>query len=327
MQTTVAGQGIMVETQLRDDLVWIDGCFDFTHHGHAGAILQARQTIDNAAGSLFCGVHNDQDIKFNKGSMPVMNSRERYEHTRANRWCGEVVENAPYVTQPDWLDRYGCRYVVHGDDITLAADGSDCYQEMKDLGRFKVVRRTAGVSTTEIIHRILTGTGQGSREMASLEELQLYSSGPDGFSKHCFVFENGLEEPLVQGGYEIRPQDCKFVKGSFDLFHMGQIEQLSRVRALEPRDGRVIAVIETHGDCIMSLKERVLSVLACKHIDGIVILTGDHQGPTKAYRIDDTSLTENNEFQYLNRDVIVKRIQDQRDVYVERNARKGLSIE
>lgn len=314
----------MTEVQLSDDRVWIDGCFDFTHHGHAGAILQARRTTSSPTAVLFCGVHNDEDIEFNKGSMPVMNARERYEHTRANRWCGEVVEDAPYVTQPDWLDRYGCRYVVHGDDITLSADGEDCYQVMKDLGRFKMVKRTPGVSTTEIIHRILTGRGKGSREMPSLEELQSYSAGADGFSNHCFVFVGDLKDPLVQGGYSFDSQNCKFVRGSFDLFHIGQIEQLARIRAATPSDARVIAVIETDDDCIMSLKERSLSVLSCRHIDGIVILTADQQGPLAEYLIDDTS--NNTEFQYLNRVVIVKRILDERDLYAQRNARKGMPI-
>ncbi|QLL32218.1 hypothetical protein HG536_0C03870 [Torulaspora globosa] len=259
--------------------------------------------------------------------MPVMNASERYEHTRANRWCGEVVEDAPYVTQPDWLDRCGCRYVVHGDDITLAADGKDCYQVMKDLGRFKVVKRTPGVSTTEIIHRILTCRGKGSWEMPSPDELQSYSTGPDGFSKHCFVFENDLKEPLVRGGYSFEPQNCKFVRGNFDLFHMGQIEQLARIRAAAPSDARVIAVIETDDDCIMSLKERSLSVLSCRHIDGIVILTAGQQGPPAQYLIDDRSLPQDNSgFQYLNRDIIVKRVLDQRDIYEQRNARKGMPI-
>lgn len=317
----------MTADQLRDDFVWIDGCFDFTHHGHAGAILQARQTIKSPNGVLYCGVHNDKDIAFNKGSLPVMNSRERYEHTRANRWCGQVVEDAPYVTQPDWLDRYGCRYVVHGDDITLAADGTDCYQVMKDLGRFKVVKRTAGVSTTEIIHRILTGTGKGSRELPSIKELELYATGPDGFSKHCFVFLDDLANAIVQGGYSFDFQDCKFVKGQFDLFHMGHIEQLARIKAMEPRQARLIAVIDTRDDCIMSLKERALNVLSCKHVDGIVILTGSQTGLPADYEMGDHSLTAGTEFEYLNRDVIVRRILDQRQVYVDRNARKGMQIE
>lgn len=304
--------------QLEDDRVWIDGCFDFTHHGHAGAILQARQTIQGDDGTLICGVHNDREIELNKGTPPVMTSPERYEHTRANRWCGEVVEDAPYVTQPAWLDRYGCRYVVHGDDITLDANGEDCYQEMKDLGRFRVVKRTSGVSTTEIIHRILTNTAS-SREQAGLDELKRYSSGPDGHSTHCYVFEGTLDRVLVEGGFELRPEQCKLVRGTFDLFHMGQIAQLQRAKSLSER---LIAVITDSDDCIMSPKERALSVLSCKHVDGIIVQPRAELAAD--YSIDSETLTADNEFQYLTSAVIIERIERQRDAYVRRNARKGM---
>lgn len=304
--------------QLSDDRVWIDGCFDFTHHGHAGAILQARQTIEGDGGTLICGVHNDREIEMNKGTLPVMTSRERYEHTRANRWCGEVVEDAPYVTQPAWLDRYGCRYVVHGDDITLDANGEDCYQEMKDIGRFRVVKRTNGVSTTEIIHRILTGS-KGSNDRASLEDLKRYASGPDGHSRHCYVFQGTLDHVLVEGNFKLCPEEFVLVRGTFDLFHMGQIDQLAQVKSLEGK--KIIAVIEDSNDCIMSPKERALSVLSCRHLDGVVIQPEIKQVD---YEIDDDRLTQGSEFQHLTCGVIVERIERQRDAYVRRNVRKGM---
>lgn len=324
----------MVQVQLDENRVWIDGCFDFTHHGHGGAILQARQTI-KGEGTLLCGVHNDQDIAFNKGSVPVMTSKERYEHTRANRWCGEVIEDAPYATQPDWLDRYGCLYVVHGDDITLDANGEDCYKVMKDMGRFRVVKRTAGVSTTEIIHRILTKTPQKLTpcELPTLKELEMYSSGSDGYSRHCYVFKDDFEHVLVEGDYKFIANDCRFVIGEFDLFHMGQIEQLWKVKhVLQPTDKPLIAIITTRKSCIMSLKERILSVLCCKYVDGVVIDTTDKNlelpvNGTSVYELDDKELTKGGKFsEYLTEEVIIKRIENDRDNYIKRNEKKGMSI-
>ena len=52
--------------------IWIDGCFDFTHHGHAGAMLQARQL----GTELYVGVHSDEEIMENKGPT-VMRIDER----------------------------------------------------------------------------------------------------------------------------------------------------------------------------------------------------------------------------------------------------------
>ena len=55
---------------------------------------------------------------------------------RACKWVDLVVEGAPYVTQLDVMDQYGCEVCIHGDDLTLAADGTDCYQKVKDANRF-----------------------------------------------------------------------------------------------------------------------------------------------------------------------------------------------
>jgi ethanolamine-phosphate cytidylyltransferase len=46
-------------------------------------------------------------------------------------------------------------YVIHGDDPCITLDGEDCYQAMKDHGKFKEIRRTEGVSTTTFITRFL----------------------------------------------------------------------------------------------------------------------------------------------------------------------------
>ena len=65
---------------------------------------------------------------------------------------------APYVTALSWITHYGCRYVAHGDDITSDSSGEDCYRFVKAAGRFKVVKRTPGISTTELVGRMLLCT-------------------------------------------------------------------------------------------------------------------------------------------------------------------------
>ena len=59
-----------------------------------------------------------------------------------------------------WLDHFGCRYVVHGDDVTTDASGHDCYAEVKAAGRFRIVKRTPGISTTDLVGRMLLCTKQ-----------------------------------------------------------------------------------------------------------------------------------------------------------------------
>ncbi|SCV02711.1 LAME_0H04434g1_1 [Lachancea meyersii CBS 8951] len=311
--------------------LWIDGCFDFTHHGHAGAILQARSLIPpgTSKSALLCGVHNDNDIAFHKGGKPVMNQSERYAHTRSNRWCSEVIEDAPYVTQPQVLDAHNCQFVVHGDDITTDANGEDCYQQMKDMGRFLVVKRTDGVSTTDIIHRILTGA-MATRDSTLCEAhravLARYATGADGHGPWCYVFEGRLTEDaiVVRGGYDWDTHNVVYIEGDFDLFHIGHIDQLAQLRERYGAQRRLVVGISTTKDCVMTSLEHVLSVLSCKYVDAVVVEPHTRPETQDAWVLDDPRL-KTGQFAYLDKAVILDRIMADRDHYVARNIKKGMS--
>ncbi|XP_014560841.1 hypothetical protein COCVIDRAFT_34170 [Bipolaris victoriae FI3] len=154
-----------------DDRIWVDGCFDFAHHGHAGAMLQARQL----GTELYVGVHSDEAILENKGPT-VMRLDERVTAVEACRWATKAVPRAPYVTSLPWITHYGCQYVVHGDDITSDSDGRDCYRYVKQAGRFKVVKRTPGISTTDLVGRMLLCTR--SHFIPSLDKRLTGEEGP-----------------------------------------------------------------------------------------------------------------------------------------------------
>eukprot|EP00042_Codosiga_hollandica_P053936 m.717863 g.717863 ORF g.717863 m.717863 type:complete len:90 (-) comp58809_c1_seq2:2458-2727(-) len=62
---------------------------------------------------LVVGIHGDAEITRNKGP-PLMNERERYRLTRALKWPDEIVEDAPYQTLVETLDRARCAFCVHG---------------------------------------------------------------------------------------------------------------------------------------------------------------------------------------------------------------------
>ncbi|KAF9693723.1 hypothetical protein EKO04_008526 [Ascochyta lentis] len=155
------------------DRIWVDGCFDFAHHGHAGAMLQARQL----GSELLVGVHSDEAILENKGPT-VMRLNERIMAVEACRWATKAIPHAPYVTSLPWISHYGCHFVVHGDDITSDSDGKDCYRYVKAAGRFKVVKRTPGISTTDLVGRMLLCTK--SHFIHSLEKRLSGDEGPGG---------------------------------------------------------------------------------------------------------------------------------------------------
>lgn len=270
------------------DRVWVDGCFDFSHHGHAGAMLQARRL-----GKYLCvGIHSDEAILENKGPT-VMTLKERVSAVEACRWSSLAIPHAPYVTQLDWISHYGCHSVVHGDDITSDSNGEDCYRFVKAADRFLVVKRTPGISTTDLVGRmllctrqhflhclsaVLNGTeGPGSEhERKQLGQemrttISEYASDESGAAPGSEVYtwaasqasredantvdEEGTFSKLVSGKGPKPGQRIVYVDGGFDLFSSGHIEFLKLVVVAEykqnPAWNRPEAKqkrIEEHGD-------------------------------------------------------------------------------
>lgn len=245
------------------------------HHGHSGAIRQAKTMGHH----LVCGVHNDEDITKNKG-IPVMNSDERYTSAAACKWVDEIAEGAPYVMDLEFLDRKSCQFVVHGDDITTDANGVDCYQEVKDKGRFLVCKRTPAISTTDLVGRMLLYTRDHhypprsevpySQEIVSLYEL--YATGADAVTPHTPVYryKDGEVHSLVSGTGPNPGQQVVYSDGGWDLFTAGHVEMLKSARV-----GGNYVVVGIHDDStinknkglnypIMNLKERALTLLACR---------------------------------------------------------------
>ena len=185
----------------------------------------------------------------------------------ACRWSSRSIPHAPYVTSLDWISHYGCHYVVHGDDITSDSNGDDCYRFVKAAGRFLVVKRTPGISTTDLVGRMLLCTrghfiksfrafltgaeGQGTPEEIaeiasdSLRRIQEYATDETGLRPGADVWtwtsdherEAGYFQKLVEGKGPRPGQRIVYVDGGFDLFSSGHIEFLRRVHALENEEG------------------------------------------------------------------------------------------
>ncbi|CAJ0836537.1 4946_t:CDS:2 [Entrophospora sp. SA101] len=248
--------------------VWVDGCFDMMHYGHANALRQAKAMGDY----LVVGVHSDMEIEAHKGPT-VMKEEERYAAVAACKWVDLVVPNAPYFTSLEMLDQFNCDFCVHGDDITTLADGTDCYKEVKEAGRYRECKRTQGVSTTELVGRMLLMTRdhhkRQSTSIASVnnEDLNTFSTDPS----HNKKMETKISHFL--------PTSRRIV-------------QFSEGR--EPNvDDKVVYVdvnaIKGVNYPLMNLHERVLSVLACKYVDEVIIgapYSVDNNVLSKVYKVD-----------------------------------------
>ena len=132
--------------------VYSDGCFDLFHYGHARQFEQVKNMFPNV--ELIVGVCSDVDIKNNKG-MNVMNDYERCEAVRHCKWVDEVIPKAPWLPTLDFLDLHKIDFIAH-DAVPYPTPGNDdCYHPIKLAGRFLPTLRSAEISTTDLLVRVL----------------------------------------------------------------------------------------------------------------------------------------------------------------------------
>jgi len=87
--------------------VYMDGCFDLMHFGHANALRQARaiasQINDTKKCELIVGLVSDDEILRCKGP-PVLPEAERVKCVKAVKWVDDVITNVPYELLPEFVE-------------------------------------------------------------------------------------------------------------------------------------------------------------------------------------------------------------------------------
>lgn len=271
--------------------IFMDGAFDMMHYGHMNAFRKAR----SLGTYLIAGVNSDESIITCKGP-PICNDEERLGVVRGCKWVDEVVTKVPYVMTAEYLqwviDTYKVDYVVHGDDPCIV-DGKDVYEIPKKNGQFKSISRTEGISTTDIVGRMLLCTR--SHHSGSFSETESNEGTPikEMESKPIYEerFGNGFEYRKTDflttmnvirlfgaGVKPPKPTDrVVYVAGAWDMFHGAHVHLLEQARKFG--DYLIVGVhndgiINSHLGMnypIMNMQERALSVIGCKFVDDVLI--------------------------------------------------------
>ena len=96
----------------------------------------------------------DEETLEKKGKI-VMSETERKEILFHCKWVDEVICPCPWVITVDFLRAHNIHYVAHDETPYSNKGEEDIYYEVKRLGMFRATERTKGISTSDIILRII----------------------------------------------------------------------------------------------------------------------------------------------------------------------------
>ncbi|OMJ77007.1 hypothetical protein SteCoe_23486 [Stentor coeruleus] len=327
--------------------IYMAACMDLIHSGHFNCMRQAKALGD----ILVVGVISDEEIARCKGP-PVMKQAERRALAEACKWVDEIADGVEYYVNLEILARVKCDYVIHGDDLAIRKDtGTDAYEEVRNAGKLKVVKRTEGISTTEMVGKMLLMTAEENKEAQPTQVSNLVRN-----PKTSNFLATTRRINQFSSGRIPQPTDkIVYIDGSFDLIHMGHVETLKAARELGDylivgvHDDKTVNQHKGKNFPIMHLNERTLNLLAMKYVDDVIMgapweITEDMirtlnislvvQGSYHKDVIDEVAgndpysvpkkLGIYQEIQSnttLNAEEIVKRIVEHRMLYVQRNTR------
>jgi len=139
-----------------DSRVYVDMVGDLFHAGHVELLRAARAY----GGWLIVGVLSDETAEAYK-RRPIMNLAERVAVVEACKYVDQVIADAPFQVNEDFLADHVVDIVVHGDDLT--PEGAEAvYGAALAAGKLEYVPRTSGISTTDLIQRVIDANASGS---------------------------------------------------------------------------------------------------------------------------------------------------------------------
>lgn len=136
--------------------IYVDMVGDLFHAGHVELLRSARRYGD----WLVVGVLSDETAAAYK-RRPIMSLDERVAVIESCKYVDQVIAGAPFQVTKEFLAEHDIATMVHGDDLS-PEDAEVVYGAAAAAGQLRFVRRTAGISTTDLIQRVLDAKAAGS---------------------------------------------------------------------------------------------------------------------------------------------------------------------
>ena len=137
------------------------------------------------------------------------------------------------------------------------ADGKDAYAYAKSIGRFKLIKRTEGVSTTDIVGRMLLMTKEHHVRGS-------FDSADPSHAASTFLATSRRLTQFSSGRAPLATDRVVYIPGSWDLFNVGHILALQKAREFGDfvlvgiHDDETVNRLQGGGFPILNLHERAM---------------------------------------------------------------------
>jgi len=161
-----------------------------------------------------------------------MAEEERVAMVGSCKYVDQVISGVPYIMGDHYIqslvEEYSIDYVIHGDDPCIV-NGKDIYSASKEKGLFRTIPRTEGVSTTNLLSRLLSNLAENKTTSTGNKPDKIkrrLSTGEDHSlvtKRMLHIFQAGAKEPAP--GMKV-----VYVDGAFDMIHRGHIATLKAAK-------------------------------------------------------------------------------------------------
>ena len=130
--------------------IYIDMVADLFHIGHLNLFKTIKKNEDNI---LIVGIHNDKDVESYK-RIPIIPFHDRIEIIKSCRYVDHVIGNAPLYITKEYIALHDIDMVMHAHS-PHDTEYDNMYKVPIEMGIFKRLEYTQGISTTQIIDKII----------------------------------------------------------------------------------------------------------------------------------------------------------------------------